>query len=258
MKSNNGQEKIRAIILAAGRGKRMGSLTENQPKCFVKVKNTRLIDWVVRALRGAGIEDIALIRGYLARSFTDSSLIYFDNPSWESTNMVSTLLAAESWLSQAPCIVTYSDIVYPSSTITKLVSAGGDITIPYNTAWLDLWTARFVDPLSDAETFKIDSAGMLLEIGKRTALFADIEGQYMGLIKFTPQGWRRVKMFLNTLDAGDLAELDMTSLLERLRLSGERIDTVPIDGRWIEVDSEADWKLYQGREGVVEYIDLFK
>ena len=49
------------------------------------------------------------------------------------------------------------------------------------------------DPLSDAETFRIDASGELLEIGGKTGKIEDIEGQYMGLLKFTPTAWTAVE-----------------------------------------------------------------
>ena len=45
----------------------------------------------------------------------------------------------------------------------------------------------------DAETFKIDQNNFLLEIGKKTKNLDDINGQFMGLIKFTPDGWKKFK-----------------------------------------------------------------
>jgi len=45
---------------------------------------------------------------------------------------------------------------------------------------------RFADPLADAEIFRINAAGQLLEIGGKTTRIEDIEGQYVGLLKFTP------------------------------------------------------------------------
>ena len=255
MEQRKEDKKARAVILAAGRGKRMGSLTGQWPKCFTEVKHTSLIRWVTEALRGAGIVDIALVRGYRSEAFTDTSLTYFDNVHWETTNMVASLLAADTWLSEGPCVITYSDIAYPIETVTKLLHATGEIIIPYNTAWLDLWNKRFANPLSDAETFKVDERGVLLEIGKRADSIADIEGQYMGLIKCTPEGWEKIKSFIHTSDAGEMSTLDMTSLLQRVLYAGVRIDTFPVNGAWLEMDSESDLALYEDLAQSSTYLD---
>ena len=45
------------------------------------------------------------------------------------------------------------------------------------------------DPLLDAETFKLSSDGSLLEIGNKPRNVEEVEGQYMGLLRFSPRGW---------------------------------------------------------------------
>ena len=67
---------MKGIILAAGRGSRMGSLTSNLPKCRTLLFGKELIQWQLEALRKASIEEIAIIRGYLSETF-DFNLKYF-------------------------------------------------------------------------------------------------------------------------------------------------------------------------------------
>ena len=55
--------------------------------------------------------------------------------------------------------------------------------------WLALWERRFGDPLLDAETFRLSSDGSLLEIGNKPRNVEEVEGQYMGLLRFSPEGW---------------------------------------------------------------------
>ena len=51
---------MKAIILAAGRGSRMKKLTEDKPKCLIKLNGESLLDSQLRVLSNAGIEEIAL------------------------------------------------------------------------------------------------------------------------------------------------------------------------------------------------------
>src|SRR3712207_9004928 len=62
----------------------------------------------------------------------------------------------------------------------------------------------------------------VVEIGRRAATLADIRGQYMGLLKFTPGGWRAVQGYLRTLAPEQRDRLDMTSMLASLIGRGER------------------------------------
>ncbi len=237
---------MKGLILAAGRGSRMGVLTNDQPKCMTVLGGKALVEHQVNALSGGGIEELGLVRGYLAETFK-LPLTYFDNPRWSETNMVGSLICAEQWLQADDCVVSYSDIVYGADSIRRLLAATGDIVITYDPQWRALWELRFADPLADAETFRLGNDGQLLEIGARAANISEIEGQYMGLLRFTPRGWRSVSDLLAKLESAERDRLDMTSLLQSLLATGVVINTVAIAEPWYEVDSESDLQLYQER-----------
>jgi L-glutamine-phosphate cytidylyltransferase len=236
---------MRAIILAAGRGSRMGGATADQPKCLTPLHGRTLLDWQLEALRSAGIESIALVRGYMGEKLARNGLRTFDNPRWAETNMVMSLACASAWLTSDVCLVSYSDIAYPAATARRLAAASGDIAITYYKDWRRLWEARFKDPLSDAESFRLDDSGRLLDIGARPRSLDEVQGQYMGLLRFTPGGWQSVEGILGGLDAAQRDKLDMTSLLRLLLARGQAITAVPVEEPWYEVDSQSDLELYQ-------------
>jgi choline kinase len=243
---------LRAVILAAGRGSRMGHLGDERPKCLVELEGRPLIARQMAALRGGGADEIGVVRGYRADRIDFPGLTYFTNERWAQTNMVMSLAAAEPWLRSGPVIVSYADIFYRRELVRGLAGAAGQLVIGYDRDWRRLWSRRFAEPLADAETFRIDRAGQLLEIGGKTARIEDIEGQYMGLFKFTPPAWTAVESLLGALDAASRDRLDVTGLLRRL-IAGEvlPISTYGTQGQWGEIDNPEDVELYQKmiREG---------
>jgi choline kinase len=233
---------MKAIILAAGRGSRMGAMTAEQPKCLTVLDGRPLLHWQMSALRGAGIDDIGIVGGYKNELLAPYVRKLFVNARWAETNMVASLMCAAEWLRMSDCIISYSDIFYAPQTVKALTESPHDICMSYDVNWLELWSQRFSDPLSDAEQFKIDADGRVTAIGARAATAADIEGQYMGLLKFTPRGWAAIERFLSQVDPD---RLDMTSLLSRLIAAGEKVYGVKSIGAWGEVDSEQDLRLYE-------------
>lgn len=223
----------------------MGIHTEDRPKCLTELQGKPLLQWQLDAVAAAGLGPVALVTGYLAETLRRFGDQHFENPRWEGTQMVRSLMCARDWLLSHSCIVSYSDIVYERETVEALRNAPGEIVISYHTKWRELWEARFEEPLADAETFRTADDGALLEIGQRAGSIDEIAGQYMGLLKFTPEGWRTVESLLNGLDAILVDRLDITALLSRLISEEVRIDTVAVDGLWLEVDTEADWELYK-------------
>jgi choline kinase len=234
---------MKAIILAAGRGHRMRTITADQPKCFVELCGKKLIEWQMDALNHASITNIAIVRGYLANAF-QYKVSYFDNPRWSETNMLMSLVTAKEWLRSDTCIISYSDIVYSEKTVDRLINGYGDILITYDPSWLKLWSLRFDEPLSDAETFKLNKESDLIEIGGRANSVQEIEGQFMGLLRFTPKGWGIIEKYLNTLNQETLDKMDMTKLLKGLIISGEKVGAIPINEPWYEVDNENDLTQY--------------
>jgi choline kinase len=85
----------------------------------------------------------------------------------------------------------------------------------------------------------------LVDIGKRTTQIDDIEGQYMGLLKFTPKAWSAVEAVIAAVDAKTRGAMDMTTLLRALLGLGFPVSTVGTSGQWGEIDSVTDLELYE-------------
>jgi choline kinase len=237
---------VKAIILAAGRGSRMRGQCSSRPKCLTKLAGKALLQWQLEALRDAGVDDIAVVCGYLAQELHAAPMPVpytpLFNPDWEHANMLTSLLCAAEWTQNVPCIVSYSDIVYPARHIRALMGNTMPIAICYDTLWERLWRLRFVDPLSDAESFRQEN-GLLRKIGEKTQDMGDIQGQYMGLLHFTAQGWGAILDFCRE-NRAQIPQMDMTGLLRHLLLLNLPIAAVPVRGAWCEVDSPEDLACY--------------
>jgi choline kinase len=232
------------IILAAGRGSRMGSLTAEQPKCLTPLLDRTLLQWQLAALRSAGIEEIVVVAGYRADLLHPHAATIIVNDRWMATNMVGSLLLASHLLESRPCVVSYSDIVFHPAIVESLAASTGSIALTYDRSWRALWELRSPDPLADAETFRVRD-GMVVEIGGRASTLDEIEGQFMGLVRYTPAGWMGVVDQLRSMVREEIDRLDTTALLDRLIRRGVRVTAVPVDGRWCEVDNERDLHLYR-------------
>ena len=223
----------------------MKGMTEAQPKCLVAVRGKSLLEWQLDAMRDAGVEEIAVVTGYKRELLCDYGLKEFHNPRWAETNMVSSLVCASEWLLEEACIVSYSDIFYSCQAIQSLQQTNAPAAITFDPNWLKLWEDRFGDPLLDAETFRLNPDNTLAEIGRKPKAVEEIQGQYMGLLLFTPQVWLEVEHFLEDLLPADRDTLQMTGMLDdlitRRNLS---ITAIPYNGLWGEVDSQEDLALY--------------
>src|SRR5213076_1357092 len=123
---------------------------------------------------------------------------------------------ARDWLESGTCIVSYSDIFYASSAIASLLACAHPLAITYDPNWRALWERRFADPLSDAETFRLDEEGRLREIGNTPASLDDIQGQYMGLLRFEPEGWQEIARLRADMTPEECDRMHLTGTLQRV------------------------------------------
>jgi choline kinase len=239
---------MRAIILAAGRGSRMKRLTESKPKCLVELRGKPLLDWQLEALYAGGITEVGIVTGYKRELLSIRGLVEFFNPRWTETNMVTSLSCAGPWLQETPCIVCYSDIFFSAAAVKSLLKIQDPIALTYDPNWLGLWKDRFGDPLLDAETFRLNADKSLAEIGKKPHSVFEVEGQYMGLLRFTPIGWSAVTKIRSALTGKENDVMHMTHMLQKIieaRLL--RIAAIPVHDECGEIDSQEDLELYQTR-----------
>lgn len=237
--SSNMNNNYQAVILAAGRGSRMGKATEHSHKCLTILNGKTLLSWQLGALSKAGTKDITVVRGYRSEMLV-GDFNTAENPRWAETNMVSTLFCASKF--EQDTIVSYSDIVYKSNHIKDLIEKDGDIVITADKDWFSLWSSRFDNPLEDAETFQTNG-DILTEIGQKSNKLINIKAQYMGLIKLSPKGWQIANSLFKSLKKDMQDNLDMTSLLSML-INKTVIKVCFVNGGWCEIDSYEDAMLY--------------
>ena len=238
---------MKVIILAAGRGSRLGDRTKDRPKCMVEVCGKTILERCIATLEEAGItrKDIGIVTGYRKDLISVAGVHYFHNENWEHTNMFLSMMEAQDWLTIEPCHVCYSDVIFSANAIKSLASSDASLAITYYTGFWELWNLRMEEPLSDLETFKIDDRNMLLEIGKKPQAKRDIMGQYMGLIRFTPESFDWVLKTIETPLPKTIAKLDMTTLLQGMLEQGYPIQAIAVNELWLECDTQQDIEAYE-------------
>ena len=236
---------MKVILLVAGEGKRLRPYTLDRPKCMVEINGTSLIDRQLAVLQLEGLYNIVMIGGYKASMLKRDGVKLKINSRYYETNMVWTLFSAEEEL-EGDVVISYGDIVYSREILQTLLKSTADIVVTIDKEWESYWRARNLDPLDDAETLKLREDGTISEIGQKPKSLNDIEGQYMGLMKFSAKGLKQIKsIFYAAVESGKLLGKDvensyMTDLLQAVINSGQLITAVPVYSGWVEVDTVDD------------------
>jgi choline kinase len=248
----------RAILIAAGRGKRLGTHTDEIPKCMVQVGAKPILGWVWDALSSVGVDELVVIRGYrgdvleqFVRGLVPKAL-FVDNTEWQTNNILLSLACARRYLDQ-PCYMTYSDIVFTRDVARKAAASTAEIGLVIDRQFRDIYVGRTEHPLEEGEVSDLLPDGTVARVGKKALPPADAIGEYIGLTRL---GARGIAIAANTIDAlakqyagredepfqraARYRNAYLTDLWQQLIDTGIAIHPILIDGQWREIDTGQD------------------
>src|SRR5690554_3060853 len=109
---------MQAIILAAGKGSRLGSYTKENTKCMLEINGERLIDTSLKKLAAVGVNKLILVVGYKKDNLIDYlgsekhgiAITYVDNPIYDTTNNIYSLYLASEYLKNDDTLLLESDL----------------------------------------------------------------------------------------------------------------------------------------------------
>ena len=247
---------MNAIVLAAGEGKRLRPLTNNKPKCFVELFGKTLLEWQLSVFKKCGIKEICIVTGHYSEMIEHLGLDYVVNRDFKTTNMMESLFCARDRFSEST-IVSYSDIIFNNAILESLINAKEDFSVIIDKNWRECWEMRFDDPVNDAESLRTDDEGYITSIGKKVTTISEIEGQYIGLMKFQNNAINKISKFYDKCkNESEIKKKNplnpkisfrnsyMTDFLQGLIDDGEKIKSINVKNGWLELDSISDYNLY--------------
>ncbi|MFW5695867.1 MAG: NTP transferase domain-containing protein [Alkalispirochaeta sp.] len=236
---------MKLIVLAAGQGTRLRPLTDNIPKCMVPLEGTPLLERQLATAREVGLTDLHVATGYREDAIDYPGVTKHYNPDYDSTNMVATLFCAEEIMDD-DLIVAYGDIVYQPDVLQALIDDPHPVGVVVDREWQRYWAARQEDPLIDAETMKLRDDDTIIELGKKPKSLDEVQGQYIGLMKFSREALQRIRPFYHGLDRDavydgkDYPNMYMTSFLQLIADNLMPLHAVFIRNGWMEIDAPSD------------------
>ena len=242
---------MKAIILAAGKGTRLGHYTKDIPKGMLQFKGKSLIEHQVEIYHKCGIDDIIIITGYKAGKIKIPNVRYFFNKDYETTNMVESLMTAKEEFDD-DIIVSYADILYDINIPKKLLDFAGDFVVTVDIEWKKYWKWRYEQIDCDTESLSISEDGTIKELGTPNPPTPSIDARYVGLLKFSKKGLDIVENIYEEVKknywglpwqkSGEVFQRAyMTDLIQEIIDRGYAVKAMPIKNGWIELDTVEDY-----------------
>jgi choline kinase len=204
---------------------------------------------MVASLRQAGLADITIVRSDPRVEVDGCDHIDLVGPG----NMVRSLMAAsEAARACDDLIVCYSDLVIEHRLLADLVRPPIDDAACYvgvDSQWELYYRWRFDGDVGDAESLEI-SEQSIVDIGRPLdSLMPMPNGQYIGLLRFSAEGFRGLTHAWDRLAD---PEIYMTDALREMIANGYRAVPIWLSGGWLELDSMDD---YRGAVEVLTHAD---
>ncbi len=246
---------MKAIIIGAGRGKRLEHLTEQIPKTMVPIVGRPMLESILDALAAGGLSraETVFICGYKAEVVRQAypELSYVMNEDWPNNNILLSLLCAREQL-LGGFVSTYADIVYRPEAVTKLMASPHDITLVCDTGWRRRYLNRSEHPESDAEKMRAEGS-RVVELSRHIQS-DEASGEFIGVMRLSAAGAQR---FVQAFDQAQqrfaalpefregrsFQKAYLIDLLQHMLEQGEPIHCVFMDGGYMEIDTTQDARL---------------
>ena len=236
------------IILAAGEGQRLIPYTNDRPKALVDLLGNTMISRHLSICQKLNISDIIIVGGHEYKKLEELGYPVVINNDYQSTNMFWSLYCAREYLAEE-FVIAYGDIIFHPDVLQLLLRDKGQISVVVDENWREYWENRFDDPLTDAETLKLNKANEILNIGDKPRSYKDIHAQYIGLMKFEGAGSIAISELLGKvsklgpglkINGRSAKSAFMTDVLNQLVKDKNAVKAVLTKQLWLEIDSESD------------------
>ncbi len=146
---------MQAIILAAGMGKRLKELTENNTKCMIKVNGVTLIERMLRQIGQHDFSRVVIVVGYQGQKLMDyigtlgvqTPIVYIQNPIYDKTNNIYSLALAKEYLREEDTVLFESDLIFEDSVLDALLTDPRDTLalVDKYESWMDGTCVKLAD-----------------------------------------------------------------------------------------------------------------
>ena len=227
---------MKIIILAAGVGKRMSAVTNEIPKCLIKVGKKTLIERFFESFSLLDIKDVVIVVGHLKEKIQEKvkgiqnsfDVKYIENEQYKKGSLLSLWYARNEL--DYDVLIMDADVLFHEKLLTKLANSKNS-----NCFLLD---ENFVDTGEEMKLFVIGEK--VIGISKHSTYDCDFAGEGVGFLKLSANDCHILKNILEDFERTDKVNVEyedaLHELLPHCTIGFERVENIP----WIEIDFEED------------------
>ncbi len=222
---------MKAVLLAAGRGSRLGALTESTPKALIEVGGRAIIVRIIDGLIAASVDDFAIVTGYLAEkleaglgngSQSGVRITYFRQEQLNGT--AAALALAREFVGDERFFFGWGDILIHPKNYRDVIrkSRFADAAIALN---------EVEDPFAGGAVYVDDNFRVTLMIEKPPRGTSTTRWNNAGLGVLGPEIWPAIA----ALQPSERGEYELPAAIAALVTAGLEVRGVPIEGPWFDI-----------------------
>jgi len=241
---------MKAIIVAAGVGSRLGDLTKELPKPLIDVNGKSILERQILSFKKFGIDKIVIIRGPHREKFSFKNVTYVDDDDYENHNLLGSLMVAENELNE-DVIISYGDIIFDETILEQILAFSGNAGLAIDYNWKKNHSGKSKELLGKISVVTIKN-NSISNIGYYENIDENpdsILGEFIGIMKLSPLSANYFITKYNELktnhdgkfhDSPSINFGIITDMINELIHNKIQFLPIKISGVWCEIDTQQD------------------
>ncbi|MCA9565845.1 MAG: NTP transferase domain-containing protein, partial [Myxococcales bacterium] len=232
------------IVLAASKGKKLGKLTDDKPKCMVPLNGKPILSSLIERFNEQGLKNISVVTGYKPESVKELGVATFQNDEWESTGELGSLLAASDKL-KGQTIIAYGDVLVRPYVLANLLDSKAAMTVVVDSSKKNFGSRKALDLVvanKAHEPSHYDSTYTLKRVDPSVPT-EEAHGEWTGLVKLSETGVKVLKDAIEALkaEAPDYLKMTIPEVLNFIVTTGRaEVSVHYTHGDWLDLDDLED------------------
>jgi len=235
---------MKAIIIAAGYGTRLGNLTKKMPKSLIDINGKSILKRQIELLQSNGVSEIIIVTGPNHEKFLEKKIKYVKDDFYKIHEQLGSLMEARKYFNDE-LLILFSDVLFDNQVISKIINSNNDFNIAVDSDWEKNYIGRTEHPISQADLVLIKN-NLVFKIMKNLTPINNFKiSEFIGIIKLSQKASKKFLTHYRNLEKSEnrieiIKKWYLTNMLQDLIDNNNSVTPIAIDGDWCEIDTVQD------------------
>ena len=236
---------MKVIILAAGRGTRLGHHTKEIPKGLVDVNGKSIIERQIELFKKNGITEIVIVRGYKKEKFCWNDVTFIDNEDFANNNQLASLVLAQNMVS-GNVLILFGDLLFEQTILDQILASNSDISIAVDLNWKERYDENRNNQFPALAEIENDKITRISE--NKSLVRKKPSGEFFGIMKLSSKGSKILTDVIEKTkhhkgkfhDSHSFSMGKIPDIIEEIIDLGFTVKPILVSDKWFEVDTILD------------------